>query len=188
MCVDDFLAGWGLIPAYAGSTWAWHNDAAKYRAHPRLRGEHGRNTGSPRHAGGSSPLTRGARCRGVRAGVVVWLIPAYAGSTGAAWCLSLLSEAHPRFRGEHLNIRLAAKRDRGSSPLTRGARYPVPGLPDREGLIPAYAGSTAMPWFPVVSGGAHPRLRGEHIPKPDMAFDTSGSSPLTRGAQPQVLP
>ena len=53
------------------------------------------------------------------------------------------NRAHPRSRGEHKRDPRPHQRDRGSSPLTRGARFDrVRGHAD-EGLIPAHAGSTA---------------------------------------------
>ena len=51
----------GLIPAYAGSTAPAGAKTAAWRAHPRLRGEHGGNVRRAARPSGSSPLTRGAR-------------------------------------------------------------------------------------------------------------------------------
>ena len=49
----------GLIPAHAGKTHFGDSGLYPIRAHPRSRGENGRE-GEPRHcASGSSPLTRG---------------------------------------------------------------------------------------------------------------------------------
>ena len=72
------------------------------------------------------------------------IIPAYAGSTSTAQPTVPASKDHPRIRGEHGDGELAALREIGSSPHTRGAR---PGIPShREGvrIIPAYAGSTVV--------------------------------------------
>ena len=91
----------GLIPAHAGSTLsrAIHRDL--WRAHPRSRGEHWSAWPCSLMIRGSSPLTRGARCRRCWRWSRWRLIPAHAGSThcqprntGWAW-------AHPRSRGEH---------------------------------------------------------------------------------------
>ena len=52
-----------LIPAYAGSTQPEPLQPHLGWAHPRLRGEHGGTDHVDPGAGGSSPLTRGARTR-----------------------------------------------------------------------------------------------------------------------------
>ena len=52
----------------------------------------------------------------------------------------------------------------------------------RNGLIPAYAGSTASAFAGSKVEGAHPRLRGEHLGSLNCTATTPGSSPLTRGA------
>ena len=73
--------GDGIIPAYAGSTWATVLLTLVSRDHPRIRGEH-ENTMycSPRDSG-SSPHTRGAPPRCPQMFVDTRIIPAYAGST-----------------------------------------------------------------------------------------------------------
>ncbi len=71
----------GLIPAYAGSTYAIETPGGDITAHPRLRGEHFIGLSFQMRGGGSSPLTRGAL--GIAGGLIDdgRLIPAYAGST-----------------------------------------------------------------------------------------------------------
>ena len=90
--------------------------------------------------------------------------------------------AHPRSRGEHELLAGHLRIDPGSSPLTRGARWrrEIQAIVDR--LIPAHAGSTALPSRkgPVMS--AHPRSRGEHVGAHAVPEAEGGSSPLTRGA------
>ena len=90
--------------------------------------------------------------------------------------------AHPRSRGEHANPSASTDAMMGSSPLTRGAPQIPVGGDQQAGLIPAHAGSTACFSTPVSGGGAHPRSRGEHLPRNITSLATSGSSPLTRGA------
>ncbi len=80
-CPASPVRATGIIPAYAGSTGSRRTPRPSPRDHPRLRGEHlsaaaGAFTGS-----GSSPPTRGARSNARLLGVVVRIIPAYAGST-----------------------------------------------------------------------------------------------------------
>ena len=131
-----------LIPAYAGSTRKKESNARKHSAHPRLRGEH--------------PDRASARF------FSAWLIPAYAGSTRASLPGLRATRAHPRLRGEHSPIVSSARRAWGSSPLTRGARHKVGHRLRGQGLIPAYAGSTAESHVGPHPVEAHPRLRGEH--------------------------
>ena len=73
--------GAGLIPAHAGKTRVAPTAQTEARAHPRSRGENGKNAALEIRELGSSPLTRGKlhavggqlRCDG--------LIPAHAGKT-----------------------------------------------------------------------------------------------------------
>ena len=54
----------------------------------------------------------------------------------------MLSEAHPRLRGEHDSWYRKIEQGYGSSPLTRGAPRTMVLQHRGGGLIPAYAGST----------------------------------------------
>ena len=71
----------GLIPAHAGSTFGYLLAHRLKQAHPRSRGEHGREVREPLGLEGSSPLTRGAQEEGVGIHRSGGLIPAHAGST-----------------------------------------------------------------------------------------------------------
>ena len=116
------------------------------------------------------------------------IIPAYAGSTRAAWTWWRVPD--------------------GSSPHTRGARSRDTREGSEGGIIPAYAGSTCasgrrragsggssphtrgapsvrLPATVVV--GDHPRIRGEHRRDRGARIRQVGSSPHTRGAL-QVCP
>ena len=90
--------------------------------HPRIRGEHRMLSPGGVFSAGSSPHTRGARCRARAGRGPGGIIPAYAGST-AAW--------------ERI-----ASRGGGSSPHTRGAQVDEIDMVDSLRIIPAYAGST----------------------------------------------
>ena len=71
----------------------------------------------------------------------------------------------------------------GSSPHTRGARA-RPGSPlGRQGIIPAYAGSTKPQTRNCFIQTDHPRIRGEHPHCLLLSEGGEGSSPHTRGAQ-----
>ena len=71
--------------------------------------------------------------------------------------------------------------DNGSSPLTRGKRWPCRWPAWRARLIPAHAGKTAD-WQRENGGkAAHPRSRGENDKLHFALHVCVGSSPLTRG-------
>ena len=131
-----------IIPAYAGSTVPCSSRSRSRRDHPRIRGEHPPPEDLLQYNNG--------------------IIPAYAGSTGSPASSGRGSGDHPRIRGEHRWRWMAPTRSDGSSPHTRGAphrnRLPV----YREGIIPAYAGSTAVVLDAGVRDADHPRIRGEH--------------------------
>ncbi len=114
--------------------------------------------------------------------VEVRLIPAHAGSTTAQGDYMLLVAAHPRSRGEHSKIGDFPGAEKGSSPLTRGALYPITFADSGGGLIPAHAGSTQVFRMCCVTSRAHPRSRGEHALVVLRVEALVGSSPLTRGA------
>ena len=69
----------------------------------------------------------------------------------------------------------------GSSPLARGTQRPKQPRGRSQGLIPARAGNTPFGLGCKVSGGAHPRSRGEHSRSASKKCCRSGSSPLARG-------
>ena len=152
------------------------------RAHPRSRGEHQGAFHAHPVCFGSSPLTRGARTRTVPARPESGLIPAHAASTLSPWVHLPVRGAHPRSRGEHWCSVEGPGTGGGSSPLTRGAPPLTRNAPSERRLIPAHAGSTRPRQGRIGRAPAHPRSRGEHLPKDSIRRRASGSSPLTRGA------
>ena len=171
----------GLIPAHAGKTYLILLRIVPRQAHPRSRGEN-KFPGERREYGyGSSPLTRGKRHplrprlrdRG--------LIPAHAGKTEPSRGHAVTTAAHPRSRGENINLVVSALSGWGSSPLTRGKRNGRDGGSRRTGLIPAHAGKTLLEVTEKDTIGAHPRSRGENFLIVEVAEKLDGSSPLTRG-------
>ena len=74
---------------------------------------------------GSSPLTRGKHEAGATKTLRIGLIPAHAGKTWIVFDAAERSEAHPRSRGENVYATESAVDAMGSSPLTRGKRWPV---------------------------------------------------------------
>ena len=153
------------------------------RAHPRLRGADRFFHVVLCYPVGSSPLTRGGQRTSRPREFCEGLIPAYAGRTDLVYHLPRSPLAHPRLRGADLYPWRGDSDRRGSSPLTRGGRTPPAGVGQDTGLIPAYAGRTAVSISTTVASWAHPRLRGadvdcERPPPPHI-----GSSPLTRGGR-----
>ena len=151
-----------LIPAHAGkTTWSLSSSPAA-PAHPRSRGENLISATPPPLHNGSSPLTRGKPMMSSISEWPVGLIPAHAGKT--SWFPSWTSRpsAHPRSRGENVDVAIDGVIQDGSSPLTRGKRNSSarPWRPSR--LIPAHAGKTCPGWCAHASGTAHPRSRGEN--------------------------
>ena len=57
------VVGFGIIPAYAGSTTPSSTGSTTSADHPRIRGEHSSHSTGRLSAAGSSPHTRGARRR-----------------------------------------------------------------------------------------------------------------------------
>ena len=171
-----------IIPACAGSTWSLWRFRRSRGDHPRLRGEHITPVGARSRARGSSPLARGALAvvasRGLRGGI----IPACAGSTSSASRERARARDHPRLRGEHPYATRLTKNAGGSSPLARGALLPPTFFCLLPRIIPACAGSTISRSPPSLSGGDHPRLRGEHASEEHAHPLLRGSSPLARGA------
>ena len=172
-----------IIPAYAGSTIFLHHHEIISWDHPRIRGEHLALGAILRQERGSSPHTRGAlgawRPRPWSPGI----IPAYAGSTDATYPFGLWYPDHPRIRGEHATVQVAAVKCAGSSPHTRGAPSSCTTTKSSRGIIPAYAGSTLRLRDLRAQGQDHPRIRGEHRPRGFRSAPGPGSSPHTRGAR-----
>ena len=172
----------GIIPARAGSTATPRGRPRRCRDHPRSRGEHRATSASTARASGSSPLARGARGRGPRTRSSRRIIPARAGSTAAGQASVRRESDHPRSRGEHGRGSRSGALMPGSSPLARGARAVTVRVLDREGIIPARAGSTVRLRFPAGAALDHPRSRGEHASACLRSTIRAGSSPLARGA------
>ena len=135
-------SGRRIIPAYAGSTTRTLMLRRGAADHPRIRGEHGSSSATTIWSTGSSPHTRGARCAQVDFAHVTRIIPAYAGSTPVDQKLRQGRPDHPRIRGEHAWSAPSSRVPSGSSPHTRGAPPHPRRRAVRDGIIPAYAGST----------------------------------------------
>ena len=172
-----------IIPAYAGSTHANDARGPGEADHPRIRGEHVYLDVLAVAVTGSSPHTRGARGASLDRWHAARIIPAYAGSTFDSEFLWGPGTDHPRIRGEHGGCQAILVDSDGSSPHTRGAPDRRQARQPRDGIIPAYAGSTESRTTTRTSAPDHPRIRGEHEALEAGADGGVGSSPHTRGAQ-----
>ena len=182
------LHGWAfrsrcfrLIPAHAGKTAPSCVAVNRCAAHPRSRGENRLPSDWDERRAGSSPLTRGKQVTILDRGHSLGLIPAHAGKTRRTTPSLSSPPAHPRSRGENLELRHDVGLEPGSSPLTRGKL----GARSRDGhlgrLIPAHAGKTWSCRSRSACPSAHPRSRGENSAAFGWINGSLGSSPLTRG-------
>ena len=177
----------GLIPARAGNT-SFPNDGAGIPwAHPRSRGEHEPCLCTQGSRRGSSPLARGTRFFLDFPPFQLGLIPARAGNTQRNDGGGSYVRAHPRSRGEHMDLLGILLVAWGSSPLARGTRALAPTPTDAKGLIPARAGNTVLRSSSPHRVGAHPRSRGEHTRIVTLHALATGSSPLARGTLVDVV-
>ena len=172
----------GIIPACAGSTCSRFHQPRLSRDHPRMRGEHGCCCIESRDNGGSSPHARGALAVTAKALAMAGIIPACAGSTDKRFLAVEPGGDHPRMRGEHQNRVPKPRSNLGSSPHARGALIFTRYTGGAAGIIPACAGSTGGLTFTSISGGDHPRMRGEHLAEVVGDRRDEGSSPHARGA------
>ena len=171
----------GIIPAYAGNTFAGFLPSYFSWDHPRVCGEHTDDDYNGTYSTGSSPRMRGTRMPFNAIHADGGIIPAYAGNTSPRIRSRTQSWDHPRVCGEHQCIVCYDFLVQGSSPRMRGTP-PVHVITQvLLGIIPAYAGNTTAParrWSPARD---HPRVCGEHLPEryPWMLY--MGSSPRMRG-------
>ena len=128
---------------------------------------------------GSSPLTRGKQAASRGCCVAARLIPANAGKTFCVPAIRAWTRAHPHSRGENTTKKRSVPIRTGSSPLTRGKLDLLAIKIDRDRLIPAHAGKTAL----IRSGNdtcwVHPHSRGENDEALLPIEWSTGSSPLT---------
>ncbi len=132
---------------------------------------------------GSSPRPRGTLpimfpCRPMRR-----LIPAPAGNTAPGRTVPQAAPAHPRARGEHVYAICDCGIRIGSSPRPRGTPRGMRHEFCCARLIPAPAGNTDGADRAVDGNEAHPRARGEHIPRGAHIHHRDGSSPRPRGTR-----
>ena len=171
----------GIIPAYAGNTRSEHHRHPDHRDHPRVCGEHERQSSSISWNAGSSPRMRGTHAQRLIERVPSGIIPAYAGNTEFRIGVNVLVWDHPRVCGEHAVTILAARIEWGSSPRMRGTPGRARTAQLDDGIIPAYAGNTADDHKQDRFRRDHPRVCGEHLTAEHFTHGTLGSSPRMRG-------
>ena len=93
------------------------------------------------------------------------------------------SPDHPRSRGEYTGAACQQHECRGSSPLSRGIRFPGDPGQGAFRIIPALAGNTHLPRSQSHRHPDHPRSRGEYVRRRAWSRGVRGSSPLSRGIQ-----
>ena len=171
----------GLIPAWAGKTLTQTHNIPIPKAHPRVGGENVDAITRAIPTPGSSPRGRGKLIEECFGWYQARLIPAWAGKTPSNQVVDAHAAAHPRVGGENLLSQLPLIGGGGSSPRGRGKRTPFARSRSRSGLIPAWAGKTAVPSHDMAPVMAHPRVGGENSNRAFMTSSGWGSSPRGRG-------
>ena len=130
---------------------------------------------------GSSPRMRGTRFSAHPDSRDLGLIPTYAGNTPGCGLYQPAPRAHPHVCGEHPGAFCGPFIPAGSSPRMRGTRHLDAGHPERQGLIPTYAGNTSPDRVQHRRDRAHPHVCGEHPNRKSGGAGPQGSSPRMRG-------
>ena len=92
-----------------------------------------------------------------------------------------MQEDHPRSRGVYRYRKKPIEIEAGSSPLARGLRVGLAGIPGRRRIIPARAGFTHGAVMRILMAADHPRSRGVYPTVAELNKGLHGSSPLARG-------
>ena len=132
----------GIIPAYAGNTCIRPSAVEGRWDHPRVCGEHSKNTNRDMYREGSSPRMRGTHSRLRTVAASRGIIPAYAGNTMTMASSGVRAWDHPRVCGEHWRFVTSGTPPQGSSPRMRGTLFVPLFCFLVNGIIPAYAGNT----------------------------------------------
>ena len=118
-----------IIPARAGFTELDTRLAVLLPDHPRSRGVYLMSWRRLTVRTGSSPLARGLPGEDIRAILGRRIIPARAGFTRPLYASPLVCADHPRSRGVYQADKIFTAKDDGSSPLARGLRLRILGIP-----------------------------------------------------------
>ena len=192
----------GIIPAHAGLTDTAGRLCRPKWDRPRACGAHIEYDVPKNMVSGSSPRMRGSHLRDCGIGRRLGIIPAHAGLTTLLAGICGPSGDHPRACGAHLKIPPPLWEGLGSSPRMRGSPSDPIRYVNQPGIIPAHAGSRAVPAgrhepggiIPAHAGltkvsshsnilsGDHPRACGAHLELAADSFAKQGSSPRMRGS------
>ena len=131
---------------------------------------------------GSSPRVRGAAVWAYTVSGISGIIPACAGSSTSSSSDKNSRRDHPRVCGEQHRTTVCIRHTQGSSPRVRGAGHGSERYERPRGIIPACAGSRAIPLSAMRCGRDHPRVCGEQLSAVLSGSKLLGSSPRVRGA------
>ena len=177
-----FCGGDRIIPAHAGLTSSVLQPLASSWDHPRACGAHWMYDTMVNMQKGSSPRMRGSLKDRYDIQLIIGIIPAHAGLTGAPSRCCMPDWDHPRACGAHLRRELEQKLYKGSSPRMRGSPHDSRNASRSHGIIPAHAGLTARTWDSGRCRRDHPRACGAHNALAVGDAFLRGSSPRMRGS------
>ena len=116
---------------------------------------------SIRHSG-SPPHTRGICNRKAGRNHRIRFTPAYVGNITSGTPQLVISQVHPRIRGEYFPSSNALAITSGSPPHTRGIYVVTAQVVNGIRFTPAYAGNIYIVTVHGNSSQVHPRIRGEY--------------------------
>ena len=131
-----------ITPACAGSTDLEDDRIRHQKDHPRLRGEYSQLQLESMMEEGSPPLARGVHNTNKITLINNRITPACAGSTIFLETVGIITQDHPRLRGEYCDYLASYKDELGSPPLARGVQSLGITSAVGCGITPACAGST----------------------------------------------
>ena len=131
-----------ITPACAGTTHRDIRPSGTSWDHPRLRGNNYLRAKLEVTQGGSPPLAREQRLRGLVQLPERGITPACAGTTSSCPVSDTDWRDHPRLRGNHRQSRTGGGAERGSPPLAREQPEICSELRAFPGITPACAGTT----------------------------------------------
>ena len=152
----------GITPAGAGKTSNYDCTRSHLRDHPRRCGENCRGRYSAMTVQGSPPQVRGKQRENSNSRKSLGITPAGAGKTLVMSTNEIYYEDHPRRCGENaVHLEIIAQR-KGSPPQVRGKLTVAVNRRFKEGITPAGAGKTFLPFAYKDFTQDHPRRCGEN--------------------------
>ena len=169
-----------ITPAYAGTAIRLPGCGRVQRDHPRIRGNSYTASRMRPSSAGSPPHTREQQNTAEPSRKSCRITPAYAGTAISVSDINVISQDHPRIRG---NSAMDTNTDRtcsGSPPHTREQLRAGPGTDLPDGITPAYAGTAWTSSLPDLQSEDHPRIRGNSRDSSSPITRPPGSPPHTR--------